>query len=151
MSAFHAAATHVQRRADPLIHAQGFAAHGGADDIHDSVGRAHFVEMHLLHWNVVDLGLGGAQRLKNLQGARFRRFADGRARDDAANLLQPAMRVRMHSRGRLCHTMLVRMRVSMFVGMMLMTVLFARLVFLCADPNIHFSAADAAAFHAADF
>jgi len=39
----------------------------------------------------------------------------------------------------------------MFVGMMLMTVLFARLVFLSADPNIHFSAADAAALHAANF
>src|SRR5437764_4092711 len=108
--------------------------------------------MHLLHWNVVDFGLGGAQRLKNLQGSGFRGFADGGARDDAANLLQPAMRVRMHSRGRLCNTMIVRMRMSMLVRMIvMMTHLGSRLVFLCADPNIHFGAADAAALHAANF
>ena len=61
MSAFHSAATDVQRRADDLVNSKGLGANGCTDDIDDRVDRANLVEVDLFDGHVVNLGFGSAE------------------------------------------------------------------------------------------
>ncbi len=61
-------------------------AHSGADNIDDGVGRADFVKVNPLQRNVVNLGLGGAQRQKNFAGQLLRALLKRRRGDDAQDV-----------------------------------------------------------------
>ena len=54
--------------ADPLVDAQCQAADGRANDVHNRIHRADFVEVNLFHVGVVDLRLGLTQRLEDVGG-----------------------------------------------------------------------------------
>src|SRR5256885_12121569 len=93
MGADNSSAADVQRRAYPFVDAQSFRANRGADNIHNGVNRADFVEMDLLDVSVVNLGFRHSQGFKDLYSPIFRRLADARGMDDLADFLQPAMGV----------------------------------------------------------
>ena len=74
-------AANIQRRTDELIDAERLGADRRADDIHDRVGRADFVEVNVLDVDVVDLGFRRAQREKDFaRPCCFARFADAERR-----------------------------------------------------------------------
>jgi hypothetical protein len=58
VSALNSAAAYIQGGADNFIDGESFASDGGADDVHQGVCGANFVEMNLIEGDVVDLGLG---------------------------------------------------------------------------------------------
>ncbi len=60
MSAVDGAGADVQRGADDFANREGFGADGGADNVHQGVSGADFVEVDLVYRDVVDFGFGGA-------------------------------------------------------------------------------------------
>ena len=54
----HAPAAHIQRRAEKLLDAQLLETCRGADNVHDRVNRADFVEVHLLDGHAVNERFG---------------------------------------------------------------------------------------------
>ena len=61
MGHFCRAAADVQRRAGEFLDAERVEADAGADDVHDGVHGADFVEMNFLERNVMDRGFGFAE------------------------------------------------------------------------------------------
>ena len=71
MRAFHGTAPDIQSRANNLVYTESFDTHGGANDIHDRIGRSHLVEVNGFHRNAVYFGL---RRTQSLKGANSRVF-----------------------------------------------------------------------------
>src|SRR5258708_1536335 len=114
MSAFPHAAAPVQGRTDDLVHAQGFRADRRAGDIHNSINRAHFMEVDLLDVGVVNLGLRRSLGLKNPDGALLGGLADSSRIDDLPDLLQAAL-MRMRVRMRILMILGIRMPATMLM------------------------------------
>src|SRR6266851_4804900 len=90
MRASYGSATHVQGRADPIVHAQRLSPDRGTNNINHRIDRADFVKMDALDRSVVNLRLCGAQSLEDADRDRFRRTTKGSLFDNLPNLLQPA-------------------------------------------------------------
>ena len=90
--AFYGAAADVERRREPAIDAERFAAGRRADDIDNGVDGADLVKVNLLDGNGVNGRLGLAQQLKGAAGAGLHRIAQGSGRDDAENGRERAVR-----------------------------------------------------------
>ena len=69
MRHFHRAAADVERRAAEFVDAQGVETEARADDVHDRVDGADFVEMDFFERRIVNIGFSLAQFLKNGGGA----------------------------------------------------------------------------------
>ena len=61
MRASYRAAADIERGTDELLHAKRLCADSGANDIHDRVGRADFVEVDIFDADIVNLGFRHAQ------------------------------------------------------------------------------------------
>ena len=88
MGAGHRSPANVERRTAEVIHAEGFRANGSTHDVHDGVGRSHFVEMNAFNADVVNLGFGRSQRDEDFAGRLFRVLADRRSRNDLQNFAE---------------------------------------------------------------
>ena len=91
---------------------QGLSTDRGANDIDDSVLRADLVKVNSLDLDTVDLGLGIAQRAKDITGRALGLLTDRGRSDDAKNLLQMATMLVLCVATRSCISRIVMMRVQ---------------------------------------
>ncbi len=94
MRACYRAAAHIQRRTDELFDRQGFGPHRCAHDVHDRICCTDLMKMNVFSADVVDLGLGRAQRTKDVARRSLGAAADACSIDEVQNLAQsPAVPV----------------------------------------------------------
>src|SRR5581483_4981898 len=86
MRALHRATANVQRRADPLVHIERFAADGGAHNVYQRVGCADLVEVESVDGGIVDPGFGGAECLEDGDRGFSGALADRGGGDDLFDL-----------------------------------------------------------------
>ncbi len=86
MRTLHGSAPHIQRRTNKLLDTESTEPDCGADDVDDSVSRADLVKVNLLQRNVVNLGLGCAQRQKDLAGQLLGALMKRRRGDDGKDV-----------------------------------------------------------------
>ena len=75
------AAAQVQRRGDDAIGAEPLEREDAADDVHDRVERAHFVQVDVFDRHLVDVGLDGREAADQRDGAIARRRRERRPGD----------------------------------------------------------------------
>ena len=75
------AAAHIERRADHGFDVQQVERDGGAHDIGDGIGGAHFVEVDLLDGHLVDLRLGFPEFAEDADGGALGGFGQVRPLD----------------------------------------------------------------------
>ena len=69
MLGLHLARADIQRGACELVNSQQLETYGGADDIHNRIYGAYFVEMNLFERHSVDFGFGFGQAGEDFVGA----------------------------------------------------------------------------------
>ena len=98
---FYLPGTHIERRAGKFVDAQQLESDGRADDVHDRIHRADFVEMHLLDGNLVNSGFRFGEPRENLAGAfggarRELRFLDTVENFGKSAVVMPLARCDFH-------------------------------------------------------
>ncbi len=93
MGHFRGATTDVQSGAGKFLDAESGKTHASADDVHDGVDRAHFVEMDFFDGDVVNGGFRFAQFSENRGGTVFYRRGQFRFVKNVENCGERAMRV----------------------------------------------------------
>lgn len=83
MGTSNGSAAYIQRRSEKLIDPERLSSHGCTDDIYNCVGGTDFVEVDLLHVDVVHRCFGRAQRQKDFAGNPAAVLADGSRSDDS--------------------------------------------------------------------
>ena len=86
MSALDAAPAHVERGSQNTFDLQCFGTYGCAYDIDDGIRCADFMEVNVLHVNVVNLGLRLSERAKNLARRLLGAVSNWRGGDDLQDL-----------------------------------------------------------------
>ena len=61
MCTLHRATANIQRRTDPAVRSNFRQPHGIANNVHNGIDRAHFVEMNFLFRHAMNLCLCGSQ------------------------------------------------------------------------------------------
>src|SRR5277367_6492464 len=146
MRALHKSATHIHRRRVPAIDAKRTKSSSSADNIGDRIDRTHFMKVHRLNTNAMNLRLSLCQQLESLQRKYTRIRGKRRPLDQLANLLPaPSMHVLVFVMF-VRVLMIVNMFVLMILGMRMIMLLFGNFSAGCVK-DVDFCGGDAAAVH----